>query len=218
MNKAAVMLAELSNRVARIHDAVDELDDDATRDAARSEILAFETLARSTRQSRGVCDSLDGNHLAFVLLDDVVWFAGLTAEQARNYTRDSATKRSYLRDTETLPEGMAEQLAELAGIVGHLPEAQAAALAPRQDRPTVVELRQAAAKAGGHSDERRFDRTFRRIREAAGMTDNPRGGAGKTRRYTPEEVDSLMRAVREGGRVGGDKIAASWAKWGTAAT
>jgi hypothetical protein len=210
MNKAAVMLAELGKRVARIHDAVDKLDD-----AARSEILAFETLARSTRQSREVCDSLDGNHPAFVLLDDVVWFAGLTAEQARNHTRDPVTRRDYFRDTEMLPEGMAEQLAELAGIAEHLPEAQAALPSPRQDWPTYSCLMDAVKVAIGGPIS---GRTFGRIRKAAGMTDNPKGSKARERLYCPEEVDSLMRAAREGPFIRGRKIAASWAKWGTMAS
>ncbi len=57
---------------------------------------------------------------------------------------------------------------------------------------TVSQLLDAVDCRGGISDD-----TFRRMRKAAGI-ESPRGRAGANRRYTPDEMDRIYIAVRDG--------------------
>jgi hypothetical protein len=72
--------------------------------------------------------------------------------------------------------------------------------------PTASDL----AIAAGISDD-----TFRRVRKAARIEVKLKGAAARNRRYSPQEVDRLIRAAIAGTFLERRSIAEKWARWGS---
>lgn len=70
--------------------------------------------------------------------------------------------------------------------------------------PTAADL---ATEVGVSAD------TFARVRKAAKIEVNMKGSAARDRRYTPEEVDRLISAARNGSFLERKRMIERWAKW-----
>lgn len=57
--------------------------------------------------------------------------------------------------------------------------------------------------------------TFRRVRTAAGIEVQAKGGAARNRRYSPDEVDRLIAAARSGNFHEREAMQRKWAQWST---
>lgn len=76
-------------------------------------------------------------------------------------------------------------------------------------KSTAPTMRDLASEAGISDD------TFRRIRDAAGITVQLKGAAARNRRYDPGEVDRLIAAALAGNFIERTAIAQKWARWGS---
>lgn len=129
---------------------------------------------------------------------------------------DSGGRREALAAGE--PDSIDRQ-AELAGKVvdagpgsGDNGDAKLAALSVRTTAdatPTDPTAGDLASEVGVSND------TFGRVRDAAGIEVEGKGGAARNRRYTQSEVDRLIAAALAGNFLERIAMSKKWAKWGS---